>query len=325
MGQFINIKEINSSVCDKTLFDHFLYIDKRSKFNFFKHNNGIDLVYKNLIKTNKYQEIKSKIIENKWKYCEELEAEQGFERQSDYFIFDYILAENILELMSSYHIMLTHEGMCNLMNYVFYDVYCAKKSYPPYSGYAKPTLDDEYEDAKFYNPNYIASKWNWDTNAVFLGIDESACYEINAGKFWQNFARELLQKIGSVYIHLITHDFKDINIVESYNENFFIIQTSNGPPDEPWYVADMFPRILESHDENSKDSSGKFFTNVLYSSNPLPDFYKSETDRWRPDCGANLYSPRQRKAYGVFQKLIELGISTKNILNGTVTIFENTN
>jgi hypothetical protein len=88
-------------------------------------------------------------------------------------------------------------------------------------------------------------------------------------------------------------------------------------------VADMFERILEPHDENAKDISGKFFTNYLYSSNPLPEFYKLESEKWKQDCGQNIYSPIQRKAYGVFQKLKELGISTNTILNGTVSKVQN--
>jgi hypothetical protein len=306
MGEFVEISEINNALCDKSLLDHFLYLGDYS------------IIYEKLINTSKYQEIKSKIIENKLIYLKELKNEQQDINPSnaEFYIWTYDLAENILELMSNYHILLTHEGMCNLMNYVFYDVYCRRKSLPPHYSFAKQTVDDEYEDAKFYNPDYIASKWNWDKNTIFLGINENVWYEVNAKKFWKNFAREILQKIGSVYFQLITHDFKEINIVESYNENFFIIQTSTGPPDEPWYEADMFARILKPHAENAKDSSGKFFTNLLYSSNPLPDFYKSET---HGGWGTNLYSSAQRNAYGVFQRLIELGISTNTILSGTVS------
>jgi hypothetical protein len=321
MGKFINIGGINSALCDKSLLDHFLYLGNDLNSIFFKANNGIDILYNNLIQTNKYQEIRSKIIASQFNYLEELKNEKSYchPPQSQFSIFDYSLAENILELMSSYHIMLTHEGMCNLMNYIFYDVYCTKKSLPPHYSFAKPTVDDAYEDRKFYNPDYIASKWNWDKNIVFEGINENVHYEVNARKFWKNFAQELLQKLGSIYFHLVTHDYNEKHIIDSYNDNFFIVQTHAFTfAGEPWYELDAFPRILESDDENAKDSSGKFFTNILYSSNPLPDSYKSATERWKPDCGTNLYSPIQRKAFGVFQKLKELGISTNTILSGTV-------
>jgi hypothetical protein len=319
MGELINIGGIDSALCDKSLLNLLNSI-------FFKVNIGIDNLYNNLIQTKKYQEIRSKIIDSQFNYLEELKNEKRYSHppRSEFFIFDSSLAENILELMSSYHIMLTHEGMCNLINYFFYDVYCSKKSLPPHYSFAKPTEDDAYEDRKFYNPDYTPSEWNWDKNIVFEGINENAFYEVNARKFWENFAQELLQKLGSIYIQLITHDYNDKHIIESYNDNFFIVQTHAFTfADEPWYGLYDFSRILNSHNENAKDSSGKFFTNYLYSSNPLPDFYKSETDTWRPDCATNLYSPSQRMAYGVFQKLKELDISTNTILSGTVHKVQN--
>jgi hypothetical protein len=144
MGELINIGGIDSALCDKSLLNLLNSI-------FFKVNNGIDNLYNNLIQTKKYQEIRSKIIDNQFNYLEELKNEKRYSHppRSEFFIFDSSLAENILELMSSYHIMLTHEGMCNLMNYFFYDVYCSKKSLPPHYSFAKPTEDDAYEDRKF--------------------------------------------------------------------------------------------------------------------------------------------------------------------------------
>jgi hypothetical protein len=313
MGEFINIGEIDNILCDKSLRNELFYLSSNSRI-FNESTNSIELIYKNLIKSKKYQEVRASIVSNQINY---LENDEDFGETKSRFIFDYELAENLLELMSSYHIMLTNEGMCNLMLYIFYDVYCAKKNFDPYYGFA--TAEQNFD-------SFIPSKWNWQNNAVFKGINEDVYYRVNAKKFWTNFSQVLLQKLGSVFIQLITHNsYSGLNIVESFNDNFFIIKTSAGPPDEPWYVADLFSRILETHEENAKDSSGIFFTNSLYSSNPLPDFYKSETDKWKPDCGINLYSPGQRKAYGVFQKLKELDISTKNILNGTVNIFENPN
>jgi hypothetical protein len=328
MGKFINIGGIDTALCDKSLLDYFLNLSDDLSPIFFEVNNGIDILYNNLIQTNKYQEIRSKMVDSQFSYLEELKNQKSYYHppQSEFSIFDYSLAENILELMSSYHIMLTHEGMCNLMNYIFYDVYCTKKSLPPHYSFAKPTVDDEYEDRKFYNPDYRPSKWNWDKNIVFEGINEYVHYEVNARKFWKNFAQELLQKLGSIYFHLITHDYNEKHIIDSYNDNFFIVQTHSFTfAEEPWYELDAFPRILKSHDENAKDLSGKFFTNILNSSNPLPDFYKSATEGWKPDCGTNLYSPIQRTAYGVFQKLKELGISTNTILSGTVRKVQNPN
>ena len=325
MGEFIKIGKIDSAICDKSILDQFVHLGQELGSNFFV-TNGIDKLYSNLIQSKKYQNIKSKIIDSQFIYLEILNRNQSYFRspQSEFSIFAHNIAENILELMSDYHIMLSNEGMCNLMNYIFYDVYCKKKRLPPYSIFAKPTMDDGYEARVFYNPNYIASKWNWDQNAVFEGINEYAYYEVDTKKFWKNFAQEILQKLGSIYIHLITHDYSKGHIIETNNENFFIVQTHAFTfAEEPWYELDAFPRILESDDENAKDSSGKSFTELLYSSNPLPDFYKSEIEPLNSNSGTNLYSLKMSKAYGVYQKLIELGISTNKILSGTVRKTQN--
>ncbi len=318
MVEFIKIGKIDSAICDKSLLDHFLHLGRELGSNFFI-NKGIDKLYTNLIQTKKYQKIRSKIIENQFNYLEELNQSYLRSSQSEYSVFAYNLAENILELMSSYHIMLSNEGMCNLMNYIFYDVYCKKKRLSPHYIFAKPTVDDGYESRVFYNPGYIASKWNWDQNTFFEGINEYAFYEVDAKKFWKNFAQELMQKLGKIYFHLITHDYPKSNIIETDSENFFIVQTHAFTfAEEPWYELDAFPRILHCEDENAKDSSGQFFTELLYSSNPLPVFYESETKPINLDSATNLYSLQMNKAFGVFQKLVELGISTNAILSGAV-------
>jgi hypothetical protein len=307
MGEFIKIGEIDSALCDKCLLDSFSYLNY-------------------LIETKKYQEIRSKIIASQFNYLDQLKNQKSYydPPQSDFYIFDYELAENIIELMSNYNITLTNEGMCNLMNYIFYDVYCTKKSLPPHYNNAKPIFDKEYEGS--YNPNYLASNWYWHKNTVFEGINEYVSYEVDARKFWRNFAQELLQKLGSTYFSLITHDGYEKNIFESYEDNFFIVKTHNFTnAEEPWYELNAFSRILETDDENAINLSGKVFTNYLWSSNPLPDFYKSETGEWKPDSGENIYFPMHRKTYGVFQKLKELGVSTNKILSGTVSILQNPN
>jgi hypothetical protein len=311
--QWITVGEINAELCDvslkKYLF-HLLGIDEDKAFTL-NEKEKVDIInslHNKIINSPKYLQLRSSLILNQNDYLE----------YNHNAIFQRELQENLIELYCDYQMLLSHEGMCNIMYYIFYDVYCSKKQLKNIEGYAECK-------------SFSGKQWSWHKNAIFKGLLEEGYFEVKADRFWSNFAKEVISKIGSVFFQIIQHDFDCTGetMLKIEDNGMFIVVKRFGNPEEPWHLdfgpqdepwhADDYDRILHYSSDKAKDLYGNYYCKTLYSDNELPKFFNWEKEKVELDCGENIYHPIQRKAYGVFQKLKDLGICTKSILKGTVS------
>jgi hypothetical protein len=174
--QWITVGEINAELCDvslkKYLF-HLLGIDEDKAFTL-NEKEKVDIInslHNKIINSPKYLQLRSSLILNQNDYLE----------YNHNAIFQRELQENLIELYCDYQMLLSHEGMCNIMYYIFYDVYCSKKQLKNIEGYAECK-------------SFSGKQWSWHKNAIFKGLLEEGYFEVKADRFWSNFAKEVISK-----------------------------------------------------------------------------------------------------------------------------------
>jgi hypothetical protein len=285
MGTLYKIGEINNVHCDSSIKNYFLDSVDRIIGELEEKNKitEISQLHNEIISSTKYLQIRKIIVENQKELSERYRSFEQTYTENE-------LALNLIELFSDYYISLPPSAMCDLMSYIFYDVYCTKKNIKNFNGYAK------YKDF-----NSGGQTCNWYCDPVFKGIEDTTFYQINSDKFWSNFSNEIISKIGNVQFLLICHGFDfGKKMLKISNNKFFIIDIFRWQdPYEPW--DGELSRILYAHDDFAKDLNGNYFQN---------NFFDQIEKTQRQTHGVT---------YALLQKLKDLGISTKSILNGTVS------